>query len=81
MSEPNSPSYVALVAALRSEFNPLALEAMKIQLAEHRNHRSSVGTLVQAITDAGDVSYDAGESVHPAVRAFLYRALRTSGGA
>ncbi|MFI2663209.1 hypothetical protein [Micromonospora carbonacea] len=75
MSQASSPSYVALVAALRSEFNPLALEALRIQLAEHRNSLTSLGTLTQAVFDAGDVNYDAGEAVHPAVRAYLDRAL------
>lgn len=69
------PSYVALVAALRSEFNPMALEALRVQLAEHRYATSSLGVLVQAVIDAGDVTYDPGNDVHPAVHSFLDNAL------
>ncbi len=75
----HSPSYVALVAALRSEFNALGLEALRIELGGHRYDRSSLGTLAQAVIDAGDINFDAGESVHPAVQAFLDRAARNPG--
>lgn len=71
MSEKHRPSYVSLVAALRSEFNDLQLEALKIQLEHNRysrSSRSSLGVLWQAIHDAHDVTYDPGENVHPAVR-------------
>lgn len=69
------PSYVALVAALRSEFDAAALESLRIQLAQHTRNQSSLGTLAQAVIDAGNIHYDAGEAVHPAVRAYLARAL------
>lgn len=67
------PSYVALVCALRAEFDPMALEALWIQMRQHRDDRSSLGVLAQAVHDAQDVTYDAGEDVHPAVRAWLAR--------
>lgn len=57
MIERHRPSYAALVAALRTEFNPLALEAMKIRLREHRHDLSSLGTLVHAVFDAQDLAY------------------------
>ncbi|WP_433460740.1 hypothetical protein [Micromonospora sp. CA-248212] len=79
-AETQSPSYVALVAALRSEFNSLALEALRIQLLPHRDSPSSLGLLTQAVIDAGDITYDAGESAHPAVRAYLDRAIQGTGG-
>ncbi|MCG5464164.1 hypothetical protein MED01_002329 [Micromonospora sp. MED01] len=75
-AEQQNPSYVALVAALRSEFNALGLESLRIQLADYRDNRGSLGRLVRAVSDAGDITYDAGESVHPAVRAYLDHALR-----
>lgn len=67
------PAYVALVCALRAEFEPAALEALWIQLRQHRDNRSSLGLLAQAVHDAQDVTYDAGEEAHPAVRAWLAR--------
>lgn len=67
------PGYVGLVAALRAEFNPMQLEALWIQMREHRYGTSSLGTLAQAVHDAHDVAYDAGELVHPAVKAWLDR--------
>ncbi|TCB97556.1 hypothetical protein E0H26_11600 [Micromonospora zingiberis] len=75
MSENNRPSYVALVAALRSEFSPRALEALKIQLAEYLHHRSSISTLTQAVIDAGSVTYNPGDDVHPAVRGWFDSSL------
>ncbi|TDB84490.1 hypothetical protein E1091_17475 [Micromonospora fluostatini] len=75
MNENTQPSYVALVAALRSEFSPMALEALRIQLAEHRYVTSSISVLVQAVIDAGDLTFDPGDGVHPAVRKFLHNAL------
>lgn len=51
-------SYVALVAALREEFTAPALEAVWIQMREHRYNTSSLGTLAQAVHDAWDVTYD-----------------------
>ncbi|MEU8329837.1 hypothetical protein [Micromonospora sp. NPDC048839] len=58
MTAKHRPSYVALVAALRAEFNDMALEAIWIQTREHRRNLSSLGTLAQAIDDARDVTYD-----------------------
>lgn len=71
MSTNHRPSYVALVAALRAEFNDMQQEALWIQLREHRYNTSSLGTLAQAVHDAHDINYDAGEAVHPAVKAHL----------
>lgn len=67
------PSYVALVAALRAEFGQPALEAIWIQMREHRYNTTSLGVLAQAVHDANDVAYDAGELVHPAVKEWLAR--------
>jgi hypothetical protein len=64
MAETHRPSYVALVAALRAEFDAAGLAAMDIELRPHRYSPTSLGTLVQAVRDAGSVTYDAGaESV------------------
>lgn len=52
MTENHRASYVALVAALRSEFAPTALGALRIQLEEHRYDTGSVGVLAQAVRDA-----------------------------
>lgn len=59
-SENHRFSYVVLVGALRSEFNPTALEALWIQMREHRYDTSSLGVLAQAIHDAQDITYDTG---------------------
>lgn len=61
MAENHRSSYVALVAALRAEFSGTALEALKIQLASHRYDIGSLGALTQAVHDAQDITYDAGE--------------------
>lgn len=53
-------TYRALVAALRAEFGPLALESIWIQMREHRYDTSSLGVLAQAVHDAHDVMYDTG---------------------
>lgn len=58
MSTNHRPSYVALVAALRAEFNDLQLEATNIQMLPHRYDSSSLGTLAQAVHDAHDIAYD-----------------------
>jgi len=68
MSSNHRRSYVALVAALRNEFNDLQLEAMKIQLRGYRYYVGSMNVLFQAVHDAHDIAYDTGENVHPAVR-------------
>lgn len=68
MTTPYRPSYTALVAALRTEFDPLALESLDHQMREHRTNHSSLGVLSQAVHDANDVTYDPGEPAHPAVR-------------
>lgn len=52
-------SYVGLVAALRDEFGPAALEAIRIQLLPHQYNRTSLGTLVQAVRDAGNIAFEA----------------------
>lgn len=54
----NDPSYVALVAALRGEFGLGALAAMNLQLRPHRGNPTSLGVLVDAVRDAGDVGFD-----------------------
>jgi hypothetical protein len=72
------PSYVALVAALRAEFGFPQRASLWIQMREHRYDTSSLGVLAQAVHDAQDVAYDAGEDVHPAVKAWL---ARHAGGA
>jgi septal ring factor EnvC (AmiA/AmiB activator) len=59
MSDRIRPSYVALVAALRAEFNAAGLEAMRIQLQPHRYNPTSLGVLVQAVRDAVDVTFAA----------------------
>jgi hypothetical protein len=69
----NGPSHVTLVAALRTEFNLPSLEALWIQLRDQEHNATSLGTLVQAVRDARDPLYDAGD-VHPAVKAFLDKA-------
>jgi len=61
MADNHRPSHVLLVAALRSEFNDLTLDAMTIQLSEHRYDRGSLGVLVQAVHDAHDIADDAGD--------------------
>lgn len=58
-------SHVGLVAALRDEFGPAALEAMRIQLLSHRHNPSSLGTLVQAVHDAADVTFVSDTAVTP----------------
>lgn len=58
MAEPHRPSYVALVAALRAEFNDIQKASLWIQMREHRYDPSSLGTLAQAVHDAQDVAYD-----------------------
>lgn len=57
MAEPHRLSYVALVAALRAEFNAPALEAIWIQMREHRYNTTPLGVLAQAVHDAQDVAY------------------------
>lgn len=59
MSDNHRRSYVTLVAALRGEFSPIQLEALKIQLDGERYDLGSIGVLRQAVSDAGDVVYDA----------------------
>lgn len=73
MSTNHRPSYVALVAALRAEFNDTQLEVLRIKMRPYRYETNSISTLFQAVHDAGDVNYDAGESVHPAVKSWLTR--------
>jgi hypothetical protein len=64
------PSYTALVAALRDEFT-------YDDLVEVRGALLSLDgpddTLRQALTDAGDPSYDPGDRAHPAVRDYFAR--------
>ena len=62
MSEIRRPTYVALVAALRDEFNPMQLEALGIAMREHRYNIGSLGVLAQAIHDAHDITYDTEEA-------------------
>jgi septal ring factor EnvC (AmiA/AmiB activator) len=50
-------TYVELVAALRAEFGPGALEATRIQLLPHQRNRTSLSILVQAVIDAVDVTF------------------------
>jgi hypothetical protein len=64
MPDNHRPSYVALVAALRAEFNFLSLEAIKIQLSDYRYSAGSIGVLTQAVIDAYDIAYDTGDDVH-----------------
>lgn len=52
-------TYVALVAAMRNEFNDLQRAALWIQMREHRYATSSLSTLAQAVHDAQDIRYDA----------------------
>jgi hypothetical protein len=52
------PTYVALVSALRNEFNDLQLEALWIQMREHRYGTSSLDVLAQAVHDSHDLAYD-----------------------
>lgn len=59
MAESHRPSYVALVAALRNEFNDLERQSLWIQMREHRYSLTSLGTLAQAVHDAQDCRYDA----------------------
>ena len=54
-------TYVALVAALRAEFNELQLEALKVRLVGWRYNVDAAGALWQAIHDAHDINYDTGE--------------------
>jgi hypothetical protein len=54
---PHRKTYVALVAALRDEFTPLALESVWIQVRQHRYDVTSLGTLAQAVHDAHDVTF------------------------
>jgi hypothetical protein len=57
-------SYVALVAALREEFNDRSsLEALWIQMRQHRYDISSLGVLAQAVHDAHDPVYDVAAAV------------------
>jgi len=58
MSSNHRPSYVALVAALREEFNDLQLESLWIQVRGNRYDVSSLGVLAQAVHDAHDPVYD-----------------------
>ncbi|WP_433731083.1 hypothetical protein ACQP2Y_21775 [Actinoplanes sp. CA-051413] len=58
MSANHRPSYVALVAALREEFNDLQLEALTIGIREYRYNHNSLGVLAQAVHDAHDINYD-----------------------
>lgn len=58
MSANHRPLYVALVAALRAEFNDLQLEALWIGMREHRYNHNSLGVLAQAVHDAHDINYD-----------------------
>jgi hypothetical protein len=64
MPNNHQPSYVALVAALRAEFNDLSLEAIKIRLSGYRYTAGSIGVLAQAVIDACDIAYDTGDDVH-----------------
>jgi hypothetical protein len=68
------PEHVALVAALRSQFKPEQLDGLKRTLDDHRGSTGAAHALYLAVADAADLTYDAGERVHPAVRAFLDRA-------
>jgi hypothetical protein len=58
MSLDHRSSYVALVAALRVEFNDLQLEALSIGTREYRYNHNSLGVLAQAVHDAHDINYD-----------------------
>ena len=58
MSSNHRSTYVALVAALRAEFNDMQREALWIQMREHRYDTSSLGVLAQAVHDAQDLAYD-----------------------
>lgn len=55
--EPHRQSYVALVAALRAEFEPTALAALWTVMRQHRYDISSAGALAQAVHDANDTAY------------------------
>jgi hypothetical protein len=57
MTADQRPSFVALAAALRTEFNDLQLEALWIQMREHRYDLTSLGTLAQAVHNAHDIAY------------------------
>lgn len=59
MSGNHRSTYVALVAALRAEFDATQRRAIWIQMREHRYDLSSLGTLAQAAHDADDLAYDA----------------------
>lgn len=64
MPENHRRSYVALVAALRGEFNELSLEAIKIEISNYRYNGGSISVLAQAVIDACDISYDTADDVH-----------------
>jgi hypothetical protein len=59
VSDKHRRSYRALVAALRAEFTPIQVEALKIQLDANRYDTGAIGVLRQAVSDAWDVVYDA----------------------
>jgi len=60
MSANHRPSYVALVAALRNEFNDMQRAALWIQMRQYRYDVSSLSTLAQAVHDAQDINYQTG---------------------
>jgi len=60
MTEQHRRTYLALVAAMRAEFQPTSLEALWIQMRGHRYNTTSLGVLAQAVHDAHDLTYDAG---------------------
>lgn len=62
MADQHRATYRALVAALREEFQAPALEAIWIQVRDHRYNPTSFGVLVQAVHDARDVAYDCGST-------------------
>ncbi|GLW32248.1 hypothetical protein [Actinoplanes regularis] len=53
------PTYIALVAALRNEFNDLQRDSLWIQMRKHRYDVSSLGVLAQAVHDSHDVAFEA----------------------
>lgn len=61
MTYPRQTSYVELVTALRSEFDPADLQVISAQLREHRHNVSPIGVLARAVHDARGISGDPGE--------------------
>lgn len=61
MSENHRETYRALVRALRAEFGE-ALVSLQIDLEPYRYNAFSIGVLGQAVRDAADWRYDAGEA-------------------